>query len=282
MPTLVGFTPNKLILNSSNFRREMAGLERIMDVYTSRTEDAEFFQEIIVNGASHRTITGYLSPIPPTSERYANMLVENVESTNEVGGITTYSVTYVGLFRELKPKPILSYQPIDRYAFNPYSISIEFVEFIGDVGSTEEFNFIRKYQRRKSSPKEINGYTMPQSSVPPFQGEITANLLPVLQGSQFFASALSEFLSQEETSKRQPRETLIAAEGTTLPASFERTPPTVAYFGLVISGISYQRYGKVAHTFLTASDSAYFSFIVTNAEGKPINIYDTINFEFGF
>ena len=108
----------------------MAGLERIMDVYTSRTEDAEFFQELIVNGASHRTITGYLSPIPPTSERYANMLVENVESTNEVGGITTYSVTYVGLFRELNPKPIISFQPVERYIYAPYSISIEFVELI--------------------------------------------------------------------------------------------------------------------------------------------------------
>ena len=155
MPTLVGFTANKLILNSSNFRREMAGLERIMDVYTSRTEDAEFFQELIVNGASHRTITGYLSPVPVASERYADMLVENVESTNEIGGITTYSVTYVGLFRNLQPKPIITYQPIDTYAFNPFSINIEFVEGIGDLGSQEETNFIKNYSRRKNIPSKI-------------------------------------------------------------------------------------------------------------------------------
>ena len=124
---------------------------------------------------------------------------------------------------------------------------------------------------------------MPQSSVPSFQGEITANLLPILQGSQFFAGALQTFLSQELLEKRLPREILLAAEGTTLPANYEARAPTVGYFGLVISGISYQRYGKVAHTFLTASDSAYFTILGTpDEEGNQTNITDTINFEFGF
>lgn len=279
MPTLVGFTANKLILNSSNFRREMAGLERIMDVYTSRTEDAEFFQELIVNGASHRTITGYLSPVPTASERYADMLVENVESTNEIGGITTYSVTYVGLFRNLQPKPIITHQPIDTYAFNPFSINIEFVENIGDLGSQEETNFIKNYSRRKNIPSKINGYLMPKSPIAPFSGEINSRLVQLLQDSPFFSNALQQYLSLEtlrQIATRDQKPISVANQGFSFPYN-DLPDPVVEYRGLIISGLSYQRYGKFAHAFLSVSDSAYFNYI-DRSGGTTTLFQDSINY----
>lgn len=281
MPTLVGFTANRLILNSSNFRREIVGLERINDVYTARTEDAEFFQELIINGATHRTITGYLSPIPPAAERYTTMLVENVESSNEVGGITRFNVTYVGLFRELNPKPIINYQPIDTYAFNPFGLTIEFVHGVGEVGSIEEINFIKNYSRKKNLPRQINGYQMPTSPVAPFSGQADTKIIQIIQDSPFFQSPLSQYLTVEtlrETENRSNRNTVVN-QGFGFPFTSDVPPPSVDYRGFVISGLSYQRYGNYAHAIISASDSAYFSYIIRQ-NGVSSVISDRLNYEF--
>lgn len=281
MPTLVGFTANKLILNSSNFRREIVGLERINDVYTSRTEDAEFFQELIINGATHKTITGYFNPVPPSAERYSTMLVENAESTNEPGGITRYNVTYVGLFRDLKPKPIIAYQPIDTYAFNPFGLTIEFVEGIGEVGSFEEINFLKKYSRRSSLPRQINGYQMPTSPVAPFVGQIDTKLLPIIEGSPFFQSPLNSYFAVETLKESFNRSNIETAnQGFSFPFIADAPPPQVIYRGLIISGLSYQRYGNFAHGIISASDSAYFSYVVSPGTENARVIENRLNFEF--
>ena len=281
--TLSGFTADKLILNSSNFRREIVGLERINDVYTSRTEDAADFAEIIKNGASHSTVMAYLSPTPSASDRFANMLVENVESSNEVGGITKFNVTYVGLYRDLKPKPIITLQPIDQYAFSPYSVTVQFIDFVGDVGSSDEIIFLKKYSRRQPHPIKINGYALPQSPVAPFIGQISSNLVQTIQGSPFFAQALGDYFtleSQAETNRRRgERETIGTIGGFKFPFTSEVPVPTVEYRGLIISGVSYQRYGKFAHTIITASDSARSS-IFTNAGGQARIFTSVINYEF--
>jgi hypothetical protein len=282
MPTLVGFTANRLILNSSNFRREIVGLERINDVYTSRTEDAEFFQELIINGATHRTITGYFNPVPPSAERYSTMLVENVESTNEPGGITRYNVTYVGLFRDLKPKPLITLQPVDDYAFNPYSVTVQFIDFVGDVGSTDEIIFLKKYSRRQPIPTKINGYALPQSSVASLAGEISSKIIQTIKGAPFFAQAFQQYFVIEalsETNKRNETNYPTANQGFGFPFTSEVPAPIVEYRGFVISGVSYQRYGKFAHTIITASDSAR-STVFVKIEGKTRQITRPLNYEF--
>jgi hypothetical protein len=279
---LIGIPANKLILNSTNFRREIVGLERINDVYTSRTEDAADFAEIIKNGASHSTVMAYLSPTPSASDRFANMLVENVESSNEVGGITEFNVTYVGLYRDLKPKPLITLQPVDQYAFNPYSVTVQFIDFVGDVGSTDEIIFLKKYSRRQPLPIKINGYALPQSSVAPFAGQISSKLIQTIQGSQFFAQALQEYFVIEtlsETNKRNETNYPAANQGFSFPFTSEAPAPAVEYKGLIISGVSYQRYGKFAHTIITASDSARSSIFV-NINGKTTIFTSLINYEF--
>jgi hypothetical protein len=279
---LIGIPANKLILNSTNFRREIVGLERINDVYTSRTEDAADFAEIIKNGASHSTVMAYLSPTPSASDRFANMLVENVESSNEVGGITEFNVTYVGLYRDLKPKPLITLQPVDQYAFNPYSVTVQFIDFVGDVGSTDEIIFLKKYSRRQPLPIKINGYALPQSSVAPFAGQISSKLIQTIQGSQFFAQALQEYFVIEtlsETNKRNETNYPAANQGFSFPFTSEAPAPIVEYKGFIISGVSYQRYGKFAHTIITASDSARSSIFV-NINGKTTILTSVINYEF--
>jgi len=280
--TLSGFTADKLILNSSNFRREIVGLERINDVYTSRTEDAADFAEIIKNGESHSTVMAYLSPTPSASDRFSNMLVENVESSNEVGGITKFNVTYVGLYRDLKPKPLITLQPVDQYAFTPFSITVQFIEPVGDVGSTEEILFLKKYSRRQPFPLRINGYSLPQSSVAPFGGELSSKLVQIIQGSQFFSQALQNYFTQESLSQINNRNAgnyPAANQGFSFPFISDAPTPIVEYKGLVISGVSYQRYGKFAHTIITASDSARSS-IFTNAGGRTGIFTSVINYEF--
>jgi hypothetical protein len=281
MPTLVGFTANRLILNSSNFRREIVGLERINDVYTARTEDAADFAEIIKNGASHSTVMAYLSPTPSASDRFANMLVENVESSNEVGGITKFNVTYVGLYRDLKPKPIITLQPVDQYAFNPYSVTVQFIDFVGDVGSTDEIIFLKKYSRRQPIPTKINGYALPQSSVASLAGEISSKIIQTIKGAPFFAQAFQQYFVIEalsETNKRNETNYPTANQGFGFPFTSEVPAPIVEYRGFVISGVSYQRYGKFAHTIITASDSAK-STIYDNLGGRMSVNVSVLNFE---
>ena len=281
MPTLVGFTANKLILKSSNFRREIVGLERISDVYTARTQDAADFEEIIRNGASHSTIMGYLTPAPSTADRFSNMLVENVESSNEVGGITKFNVTYVGLYRDLKPKPIITLQPIDQYAFNPYSVTVQFIDFVGDVGSSDEIIFLKKYSRRQPFPLKINDYLLPQSPVAPFNGQISSKLVQIIQGAPFFKGALENYFSIQSLSEalKVNRDNYPTAyTGVQFPLTSESPAPTIEYRGLIISGLSYQRYGKFAHAIITASDSA-FARIYVNTGGVMSAISSVINYE---
>lgn len=255
MSILVGFTANRLILNSSNFRREIVGLERITDVYTARTQDAKSFQEIIKNGESHRNITAYLTPIP--SERFENMLVENVSTTNNPGDITTFNVTYVGLARDLYPKPIISLQPVDVFAFNPFSVTIEFVEYIGEIASQYEIAFLRKYKTGNPIPSKINGYATIKSSIPSFYGDIGGAILSQvdLSKSDFFAPALAAYTqaSAEEVFDRSFR---LPTNPTTPGTSI----PTVQYSGLCIKGLSYSRYGNYCHASIVASDTAYYSY----------------------
>lgn len=281
MPTLVGFTANKLILNSSNFRREIVGLERISDVYTARTQDAADFEEIIRNGTSHATVMGYLTPSPSSSDRFQDMLVENVESSNEVGGITKFNVTYVGLYRDLKPKPLITLQPIDQYAFNPYSVTVQFIDFVGDVGSSDEIIFLKKYSRRQPFPLKINGYSLPQSPVAPFNGQISSKLVQIIQGAPFFKEALENYFGIESLSEaiRRNRDNYPAAnQGFQFPFTSESPAPIIEYRGLIISGVSYQRYGKFAHAIITASDSALAT-IYGNIGGVMSSTSSVINYE---
>lgn len=264
--TLVGFTANKLILNSSNFRREVVGLERISDVYTARTQDAETLGNIIRNGVSHKTVTSYLSPIPQLSNRYDDMLVENVESENQKGDITSFHVTYVGLFRDLQPKPIITLQPIEDYAFSPFSVTIEFIAPIGDIASTQEINFLKTYRRLNNLPDTINGYTTIKSPVGSFSQSMDSRIAAFVQGSKFFSRALNQYYTSQNANQSVTRnEPVLLREGvdpTKYSTAFSiPNPPLVTYRGFCISGVSYQRYGKFAHAIITASDSARYSYI---------------------
>jgi len=267
MANLVGFIANKLILNSSNFRREIVGLERINDVYTARTQDAATFSEIIKNGASHKTVTGYLSPAPSILNRYEKMLVENVTSENLPGEITTFNVTYVGLFRDLNPKPLISLAPVDTYAFNPYSVNIEFVTELGEPGSSKDVNFLRSYQKFRIAPDTINGYAMPRSSVAPFGGANPA-LLNIVSQSPFFARTIGQYQSYDRWTRNPERqEPLLSREGTRIPDSQPVTPalPYVFFAGFVITGISVNRYGLFGHVILSVADGARYNYYIQDS-----------------
>lgn len=263
MATLVGFTANKLILNSSNFRREMVGLERINDVYTARTQDAETFGNIIKNGASHKTVTGYLSPLPTLANRHEDMLVENVESTNEAGDITTFNVTYVGLFRDLKPKPLISLAPVDTFAFNPFSITIEFVTRLGAVGSQAELDFLKTFKRFAPLPSTINAYPMPRSQVAPFNTSAD-RILEILRQSDFFRGAAqqSAIINSRVATFGRGADIVYrkGSDGFEFEVAYQDNQPLVVYRGFGITGISYTRYGNFALVILSGADSAYYSY----------------------
>jgi hypothetical protein len=171
---------------------------------------------------------------------------------------------------------------VDQYAFNPYSVTVQFIDFVGDVGSTDEIIFLKKYSRRQPLPIKINGYALPQSSVAPFAGQISSKLIQTIQGSQFFAQALQEYFVIEtlsETNKRNETNYPAANQGFSFPFTSEAPAPIVEYKGFIISGVSYQRYGKFAHTIITASDSARSSIFV-NINGKTTILTSVINYEF--
>ena len=232
MANIIGIPTEKLILSSSSFRRERVGLERINHVYTGNKSDSNYFYGKIKNGASHETITNFLIVPPATEFQYENMLVENVDISDEPGELVKYNTTYVGLISNARPfpEPLISFQPVAEYVFYPWSISVEFIEYIGGFNSLTESRFKEKYKFFLPAPLDINEKPMPQSPVAPVSGSIAEK-----PDAPFFSAIPPE-----------------AENG------------IYNYKGLTITAVSFTRYGNYAHTLLTLAESAFYAWADTD------------------
>lgn len=145
LPTLTGSSVK--ILESSEYQREMNGLETISETFTVRSAN-----RISLAPDRNTTHTAF-----STSEiKHPRMVVENVSFREQAGGLTKMTVQYVGLTRTAGlPAPIIRLLP------QPGKIFIE-AEFVSDQ-SEESLVIIDKTTRM---PAQINGVAMPPNPGP--------------------------------------------------------------------------------------------------------------------
>lgn len=227
-------------------------MERIFDVYTCRTQDLSTIMQTIKIGATQKSVVLLMQSIPTSSEQYPKMLIEQVSYDNNPGDLTSISVTYVGLFRDTSPKPLISSQPLEvsQYIHSPVQYTINFVQEIGEVGAIDELNFIRRFLIGTPAPASINGQAIPVSPVAPYRLRYDLAQQKFGSSGQIFNSG---WFSGTSTTYEYTEQKIVNG----VPTFFTiTTSKELSYFGYAISGFSYERYGLVAEAIITISDSA--------------------------
>ena len=254
MADIVGIQANKVIRSSTQFAKGREGMERIYDVYSCRTQDLNTIIQTLKIGETHKSATSLFQDPDQAVEKYDKMLIEQVSSNKTDGGITEINVTYVGLFSDLSPKPLISIQLLDpeNYLHIPYQFVVRFVEEIGEVNSSTEIAFINKYSIEPFPPL-VNGSPLPVSPITPYSLPYDqASLLNTNSGYRFS----TDWLRGAPTSYEVTENSIINGIPTPVTTTYYRI---LSYKGFVISSFSYERYGLFSDTILTISDGATLS-----------------------
>lgn len=144
-PTASG--SNSKVLETSEYQREMNGLETLTEVYTVRSANR-------IALAPDRDVIH--SSFSTADIKYPRMAVENVSFSEQRGSLTKMSVTFVGLTAAAGlPTPIVRLVP------TPSRIYIE-AEYVSDVSETS----LVILDRRTRMPAQINGVAMPANPGP--------------------------------------------------------------------------------------------------------------------
>lgn len=145
LPTLTG--TNAKVLETSEYQREMNGLESLTETYTVRTANR-------ISLAPQRDVVH--SAFSTADTKHTRMVVETISFRDQPGGLTKMGVTYVGLTSAAGlPAPIVRLVP------TPSRIYIE-AEYVSDVSETS----LVILDRRTRMPAVINGVAMPANPGP--------------------------------------------------------------------------------------------------------------------
>ena len=147
IPTASG--TNAKVLSTSEYQRELNGLELLTEVYTLRSENRISLQP--ARNTAH-------SAFSTAALKYPRMAVENVSFREQRGGLTEMTVEYVGLTSSTGlPPPVIRLIPVTP------AIYIE-AEYVTDQNE-ESFINLGNLARM---PASLNGYAMPPNPPPAF------------------------------------------------------------------------------------------------------------------
>ena len=145
LPTLTG--TNAKVLETSEYQREMNGLESLSETYTVRSANR-------ISLAPQRDVVH--SAFSTADTKHTRMVVENVSFRDLPGNLTKMTVQYVGLTSSAGlPRPIVRLVP------TPSRIYIE-AEYVSDVSETS----LVILDRTTRMPAQINGVAMPANPGP--------------------------------------------------------------------------------------------------------------------
>jgi len=132
------------VLKSSEYGKEINGLETLSETYTIRTQN-----RITLQPARNVLHTSFST----ASTRYSRMAVETVSMRDLPGELTEMTVGFVGLTSSTGlPPPVIRLLPVSN------KIYIE-AEYISDNGE----DFFTTIEARTRMPDRINGYQMPSN-----------------------------------------------------------------------------------------------------------------------
>ena len=140
---------NAKVLATSEYQRELNGLEMIAETYTVRSAN-----KISLQPDRYTLHTAYST----ASLKHPRMQVENVSFREQRGELTEMTVTYVGLTGSTGlPAPVVRLLPINN------TLQIE-AEYVTDA-SEDSFIGLGNVTRM---PAQINGYAMPANPPPAY------------------------------------------------------------------------------------------------------------------
>jgi hypothetical protein len=158
------------VLQRQDYQRDINGLETITENYKIRTED-----RLTIAPSKDTTHASFSS----SSSKYARMAVETISFGEEDGGLSSLSVTYVGLTSSTGlPKPVVRMIPTTGAGIYgpPLTVEIEFVTDLleGEFANGQLVKGVPVYQTFTNSglgrfltmPTELNGLTLPSQPRP--------------------------------------------------------------------------------------------------------------------
>ena len=167
---------------------DVLGLSRLTESYAFATSEFQTFRTRLINLTPYNTVMNYVYPSPTTT--YPYVVIDSVSISEEVGGISTATVQYLGILKPTKansgdtswlPPAKQKLLPSDS-GINPVVV-IDFI-YYSDSGSPE-LEMLKKFAIGTQLPQTINGSNIYRSPVAPYGASSRQGLLSGLAKRKF-------------------------------------------------------------------------------------------------
>jgi hypothetical protein len=171
MPTIIGIPAGKMIRTSVISDTDDLGFTRLTETYAFATSEFQTFRTRLINLTPYNTVMNYVYPTPSTT--YPYVVIDSVSISEEVGGISTATVQYLGILKPTKansgdtswlPPAKQKLLPSDS-GINP-DVVVDFI-YYSDSGSPE-LEILKKFSLGTQLPQTINGTNLYRSPVAPY------------------------------------------------------------------------------------------------------------------
>ena len=179
MPTIIGIPAGKMIRTSVVSDTDDLGLTRLTETYAFATSEFQTFRTRLINLTPYNTVMNYVYPSPTTT--YPYVVIDSVSISEEVGGISTATVQYLGILKATRasigdtswlPPAKQRLQPHNG-AENPVSVIVDFIYYSDSL--SPELDMIKKYGTGTSLPSSVNGLNLYRSIKAPYYREVAAS-----------------------------------------------------------------------------------------------------------
>jgi hypothetical protein len=179
MPTIIGIPAGKMIRKSVVSDTDVLGLTRLTESYAFATSEFQTFRTRLINLTPYNTVMNYVYPAPTTT--YPYVVIDSVSISEEVGGISTATVQYLGILKATRasigdtswlPPAKQRLQPHNG-AENPVSVIVDFIYYSDSL--SPELDMIKKYGTGTSLPSSVNGLNLYRSIKEPYYREVAAS-----------------------------------------------------------------------------------------------------------
>lgn len=188
MATIIGIPAGKMIRKSVVSDTDVLGLTRLTESYAFATSDFQTFRTRLINLTPYNTVMNYVYPAPATT--YPYVVIDSVSISEEVGGISTAIVQYLGILKATRASfGDTSWLPPAKQRLQPYygienpvSVLVDFIYY--SDSEYPELDLYKRYGVGTSLPISINGFNLYRSIKEPYYierdqvGQRTGSLSP--------------------------------------------------------------------------------------------------------
>ena len=172
MPTIIGIPAGKMIRKSVVSDTDVLGLTRLTESYAFATSEFQTFRTRLINLTPYNTVMNYVYPAPTTT--YPYVVIDSVSISEEVGGISTATVQYLGILKATRASiGDTSWLPPAKQKVQPstgienlVSVVVDFIYY--SDSEYPELDLYKRYGVGTSLPISINGFNLYRSIKEPY------------------------------------------------------------------------------------------------------------------